>query len=32
MKKEDFENYILANYATVSSIAKNAEQIHNEVN
>ena len=32
MKREDFENYILANYATLSSIAKNAEQIHNEVN
>lgn len=32
MKKEDFENYILANSATLSSIAKNAEQIHNEVN
>lgn len=32
MKKEDFENYILANYSTISSIAKNAEQIHNEVN
>lgn len=32
MKKEYFENYILANSATLSSIAKNAEQIHNEVN
>ncbi len=32
MKREYFENYILANSNTISSIAKNAEQIHNEVN
>ena len=32
MKREYFENYILTNFNTISSIAKNAEQIHNEVN